>query len=131
MFVAVAREADLHLVFGVDREGVAQRLAAAGAEGQALEVLFLGEIGREVDGLAAGRPGGDADGQPADFPGGGEVAFEQRGREVADGDVVEAVAGLVGGEQVGDVDVEGEEVADGVLVFGAIEAAEGVGAARD
>ena len=33
------------------------------------------------------------------------------------------------GQQRGDVDVEGEQVADGVLVFGAIEAAEGVGAA--
>ena len=114
VFVAIAGEADLHFVLGVDGEGVAERFAAAGAEGKAVEVLLLGEIGREIEGFAAGSAGGNADGEAADFAGGGEVAFEQRGREVADGDVVEAVAGFVGGKQGGDVDIDGEEVADGV-----------------
>ena len=82
--------------------------------------------------LTVSPPGdlsGAADREPADLPRGGEIAFEQRGREVADGDVVEAVAGIVAGQQRGDVDVERQQIADGVLIFGAIEAAEGVGAA--
>ena len=58
-----------------------------------------------------------------------EVAFEQRGREFSDGDVIETVAGIVGRQERGDVDIEREKIADGVVIFGAIEAAEGVCAA--
>lgn len=128
VFVAIAGEADLELVFGVDGEGVSDDFAAAGAEGETVEGILLGEVGREIEGFAAGGAGGGADGEAGDFAGGGEVAFEQCRGEIANGDVVETVAGFVGGEEVGDVDVDGEEVADGVLVFGAVEAAEGVGA---
>lgn len=129
VFVAIAGEADLELVLGVDGEGVSDNFAASGAEGEAVEGVLLGEVWGEVEGFAAGGAGGGSDGEAGDFAGGGEVAFKQCGGQVADGDVVEAVAGFVGGEEVGYVDVDGEEVADGVLVFGAIEAAEGVGAA--
>ena len=39
------------------------------------------------------------------------------------------MARLVAGQQRGDIDIEGQQVADGVLIFGAVEPAEGIGAA--
>ena len=52
-----------------------------------------------------------------------EVLLEQRRRDAQHaGDVVEAVALVVGGQQVGDVDLEIEQVADGVAVLGAVQA---------
>ena len=59
-----------------------------------------------------------------------DVAVQQRRREIADRHVVEAVARFVGGSSDGDVDVERQQIANGVLVFGAGQAAERVGAAR-
>ena len=61
---------------------------------------------------------GRADREPADLLRRRDVAVEQRRREVADRHVVEAVAGLVGRQQRRDVDVERQQVADGVLVLG-------------
>lgn len=129
MFVAVAGEADLDFVFGVDGEGVTERLAAARAEGKAFELVFLGEVGGQVEGFAIWGAGWDADGKAADFACGAQIAFEEGRREIADGDVIEAAAGFIGGEEIRDVNFEGEEVADGVLVFGAVKPAEGVSAA--
>ena len=72
-----------------------------------------------------GERGGE-NGDSCDFLGGGEVLFHQDGREREDvADVVEAVAGVVGGEIGGGLEVDGEEIADGVVVFEAIEAAGG------
>ncbi len=65
-------------------------------------------------------------GRVDDFFGGGEVLFHEdrrHGEHVAD--VVEAVADVVGGEVVGRVEGDADEVADGVVVFGAVEAADG------
>ena len=90
---------------------------------------LLRDVGADAKGVATGGFAGCADGETGDFLGSGNVAVEQRGREVADGDVVETVARLVVGEQRGGVDGNAEEIADGVLVFRAVEAAEGVGAA--
>ena len=129
VFVAVAREAQLDVVFRVLREVEAGDGAAAGAEGKFVEMLFLRKVGGEDDGFAAGRAHGAADREAADFLRGGEITFEQSGREFADGDVIETVAGIVGREQRGDVDVEAEQIANRVLIFGAVQAAEGVGAA--
>jgi len=39
------------------------------------------------------------------------------------------VARFVAGQQGGDVDVDGQQVADGILIFGAAKAAERIGAA--
>src|SRR6185295_11077232 len=92
-------------------------------------MLFLGEVGGESDGFAAGGFNGAAECQAADFAGGGDVALEEGGGEGADGDVVEAVAGVIGGKQGCRIDVHKEKVADGVLVFRAVEAPEGLGTA--
>ncbi len=60
------------------------------------------------------------------FERGTDVLFHEHGRDgkdIADG--VEAVAAVVRGEGVGGAGVEVEEIADGVVVFGAVEAAAG------
>ena len=129
MLVAVARQPELDLVLGVEREGVGNHGSAARAERELLEVLLLGEVGRKGDGVAARRPAGTPDRQPADLLRRREVALQQGRREISDRHVVEAVAGLVARQQRGDIDVERQQVADGVLVFGAVEPAERVGAA--
>ena len=74
--------------------------------------------GRNPDRVAAGRAARAADRQAADLLRRRDVAVEQRRRQIADRHVVEAVAGLVGRQQRRDVDVEREQIADGVLVFG-------------
>ena len=70
------------------------------------------------------------DRQPADLLRRRQISFEQRRRQIAHRHVVEAVARLVAGQQRRDVDVEREQIADGVLVFGPVEPAERVGSAR-
>jgi hypothetical protein len=129
VFVAVPRQADLDFVLSVNGECVAERLASTGAERHALKVILLGQIRGQVEGVAAGGPGGDADSQTADAPRRGQVALQQRGREIADGDVVKTMTGLVGGQQVGDIHINGQQVPDRVLVLRTIQAAKGIGAA--
>ena len=76
---------------------------------------------RAVDG--GGRPQGRvADGLAADLRGGEQVAFEQPRRDGEDvADVVEAVPRLVGRQQGLAVDLEGQQVADGVDVLGPVQ----------
>ncbi len=63
-----------------------------------------------------------ADGFLADGARGHDVLVEEgRGNFQGVGNIVEAVADVVGGEQGGGVDINAEEVAHGVRVFGAIE----------
>ena len=94
---------------------------AAVAEGVEAD---LGEAGGNT--LRAARDGVGDNGLVEDFVGGGEVFLEKRGREGEDvADVVEAVAGVVGREVGGGFEIEADEVADGVVIFGAVEAAEG------
>ena len=129
LLVAVALEADLHLVLTLLRKQVGDQNPAAGAEGQAGHVVLLRDVGPDAERVSGGGLAGAADGEAGDFLGGGDVAVEEGGREIADGDVVEAVARFVIGEEVGGVELDGEQVADRVLVLGAVEAAEGGGAA--
>ena len=129
LLVAVALEAHGDLVVAVLRKQVGNQDAAAGAEGQALDVLLLRDIRPHAKRVAAGRLARRADGEARDFLRGRDVAVEQSGREVADGDIVKAVAGLVVGQKRRGVDRDTEQITDGVLVFGAVEPAEGIGAA--
>ena len=57
---------------------------------------------------------GASDREAADLLRGRHVAIQQRRREIADRHVVEAVAGFVGRQQRRGVDVEREQIADGV-----------------
>src|SRR5262249_9703210 len=100
---------------------------AARVDGAELDVPVLG--GLEVAGadpaLRYGRQLG-GDGPLHDALGGGEVLLhEQRRQRQHVGDVVEAVADVVGGEVLGGVEIYADEVADGVVVFGAVEPANG------
>ena len=126
-FVAVAGEAELDEVFAIDGEVVVEDGSAAGASGEVGEEVLLGQVGRGDEDVAAGGAGRVTDGEAGDAGGGREVAFEEGGGEFADGDVIETVAGFVFREERRDVEIDGQEVPDGVVVFGAGEAAEGVG----
>ena len=120
---------ELDVVLAVPGEVVRHREAAAGAERQAVAVLVLGEIGDDAEGLAGRGHRRGPHRQPADVPRRVHVAFEQGGRHLQHaGDVVEPVALIVGRHQRGRVHVEREEVADGVLILGAIQPMQGNGA---
>ena len=69
VFVAIARQASLNLIFAVFREGVGDQGPAARAERQPFDVLFLGEVRADADRVAAGGSTRSADGQPADLAG--------------------------------------------------------------
>ena len=93
--------------------------AAARAERQALDVIVLLRIRRHaVDLVVHGRQR-RADRQAADRLRRRQIALHQRRRDPQHArDVVEAVAGIVGRQQVGDVHVERQQIADGVLILG-------------
>lgn len=56
---------------------------------------------------------------------GGEVAVEEGRREIADVYVVESVSTFVVREKRLGINVECEEIANGVLIFGAVESTQG------
>ena len=68
-----------------------------------------------------------ADGEPADRSRGGQVVLEQRRRHRQDaGDVVEAfLIGFVRRQQGAAIDLEAEQIADGVGVLAAVQAMDG------
>ena len=104
--------------------------AAASADGQAFEVLLLREIGRDSDGVAAGRTAGPPDRYATDFLRGRDVTVQQRRGEIADCHVVEPVARFVSWKEGSNIDVEREEIPNGVLVFGSSQPADRRRAAR-
>ena len=57
----------------------------------------------------------------ADFLRRRDVSVQESRGQVADGDVVEAVTAFIGGQERRGVDVEGQQIPDGVLILGAIE----------
>ena len=127
---AVARQQHLDVVLPVLRERVRHEHAAASADRQPRHVLFLGRVRGHPDHGALDRLLTRPDSQPANLARGRNVAVEQCGRQVAHGHVVEAVAALVRGQERRRVDIESQQVADGVLVLGAVEAPERLRAAR-
>jgi hypothetical protein len=129
VLVAVPGQADLDLVVAVLGEVVRDQGSAARADRQSFDVLFLGDVRPDPDRVAARRATGASHGQAADLLRRGEVAIQQRGREVAHRHVIEPATGLVVGKKRRRIDVERQEVADGVLVLGAVEPSEGVGPA--
>ena len=127
----VAGQANAKRVVGVLREHVAKRPAAAGAERHARHPVVLREIARQTKDLGGGRRRRTSHRHPADLARGGQVALQQRRRDAEHaGDVVEAVAGPVGRQQLRDVDLQVEEIAYGAVVLGPVEPVERLGAPR-
>ena len=93
-------------------------------------MVLLRDVGRDANDVALQRGLGGADRQPADLLRGGDVSVEQRRGQVADRDVVEAVTAFIGGQERGGVDVEGQQVSDGVLILGTIQTPQRLRAAR-
>ena len=121
----VAVQFDLEHVVAVGREVVRRRHAAARAERRALDAAQLRRRLRHAIVGLAGRRLGIANRERGHPGGGAQVAFEQRRRKrLRVGDVIEAVADRVCGQQRGDVDVDGEHVFHRARVFGAIETLE-------
>ena len=129
VLVAVARQAELDLVFAVLGERIRDHRPAARPDRQPVDVFLLGEVRPDADRFAAGRSAGVPDRQAADLLRRGDVSVQERRREVAHRHVVEPVAGLVGRQQGRGIDIQRQEVADGVLVFRPVEPTEGVGPA--
>jgi hypothetical protein len=72
--------------------------------------------------LLLGRHPRIADGEPADLRSCVRIALDQhRGNAERTCDVIESVARIVARQQLLGVDVEREQVVDGVGVFGAVE----------
>ena len=109
-------------VFAVDGEVVAKRDPAARPDRQAGHVIVLREIAADAERLERGRDLRAGDGEAADLPRRREIALHQRRRHAQHGRVVvEPVRLFVGRQQRRDVDVEIEQVANGVAVLGSIQ----------
>src|SRR5207302_5105458 len=96
--------------------------AAARSQGKSFDMALLRQVWRRpkrVAGRALRRSG---DGKPADFLCGGNIAIEERRRQITKRRAVEAVVGLVFGQKRCGVNIEREQVVNGVLIFGAVEA---------
>ncbi len=119
-------QADRNLILAIDREAVANRCPAARAERHRFAHAFeLNESSRNVVGLIGDRKLRIADCERADLACRREIALQQQRRHLQHvGDIVESVADVVGRQQLRNVDVEREQIANGVGVFGPVEAME-------
>ena len=103
-------------------EVVLHQHAAARAERQPFDVLVLRKIGPNAIGGRRRRDVHVAHGLPADVPGSRQIALHQRRRHAQDvGDVVEAAALVVGGQQSGRIHVQSQQVVDRIGILGAIQ----------
>jgi hypothetical protein len=118
---SIAREPDLDVVLAIVRERVRRRHPAARANREPGHVLFLREIGGYPDHVGLRGCRRPADRQPADLLRGRDVAVQERGGEIADGDVVEAVTAVVRRQKRRGVDVEGQKISDRVLILRPVE----------
>ena len=120
-------------VVAVDGEGVGNRHATARAEREVLALpSILHDVDRHLERVHPRCRRRQAGREARDVTGHRQVALEVRPRDGQDvGEVVEAAVGrLVAGQERLDVDVQREEIADGVVVLGAVEPMHGVDAAR-
>ena len=105
-------------VLGILREHVADEGAAPGAERQLLEPLVLLDLRRDAVHRRVDGRWRAAHGQAADDARRAEIPLRERTRHLQDArDVVEAVTRVVRRQQVGCVDLDGEQVADRVGVL--------------
>ncbi len=117
-------EAHRNIILAVHWKIMPNESAAARAERHVLtHAIDLIEPVRDRIGLVRHRHRGIADGQPADPAGRGKIPLHQQRRHLQHvADIVEAVAGVVGRQHLGNLDLDRQQIANGVGVFGAVEA---------
>ena len=93
-------------------------------------MILLRQIRRQHHDVTGWRWQRAADGRTTHLLRGGQIPLEQRRRQLAIAHVVEPVARIVFGQQRRDVDVEREDVADGVLILDAAQTPERLGPSR-
>ena len=117
-------ETDFDEVLAVDRKVVANGDAAARSERQIFALpIVLHDVQRNLEGLERRNRGRKTRREPRDLTRHRQVAFQMRRRNREHvGEVVEAaVRGFVARQERLHIEVEREQVADRVVVFGAIE----------
>ena len=117
LLVAVAAETQLHFILARHGKMVGDQHAAAGALGQAFDLRLLTEVRRHPDDPPGRRRRRDPRGEAADLLCRLDVAVQQRRGDRAQRDVVEALARFVRRQEFFDIDLNAEQVADGVAVF--------------
>ena len=125
--VVGAREVDLDDVLAVHGEGMPHREPTPRPERQVVaDPRVLLQILVDGEDLRRRRQIRVAHRQPADLPRRRQIALGQHRRHRQHvGDVVEAVAGVVGRQEHPGVDLEREQVADGVGVLGPVQTVDG------
>ena len=117
-----AKELGVDDVLAVERQGHPGQPAAEGADRHAVDLRVLRAVLPDDEGLVAGHDGRVAHRQRAQLPGRVQVALEQHRRGAQQiGDVVEAVAGFVRRQERHRIDVEIEQVLDGVGVLDPVQ----------
>jgi hypothetical protein len=117
-----AASAEGEVVFGVEREGVANQHPAASAERQPVDVTILRQAWRRRERQLRRRHGLVADGKPADLERRRDVPLNERRRHGERfGEVIEALTRSIGRQQHVDVDIERQQIADGVGVLRAVQ----------
>ena len=122
--VELPLELELDEIFAVHGELIIDGNAAARAERQILaHPLVLHEVALDLEDIDDRPTCRVADGQPADHARRRQIVLQQCGRYREDaGNVVEALLfGIVGREHGAAVDLEAQEIANGVGVFGAVQ----------
>ena len=118
-----AEQTDLELVLAIERQVGLDLDAAHRAERQAVDLAILRGVLSDAIELADRRRLRIANRQRCDALGGAEVTLEQHRRHAEHvGVVVEPAARIVRRQHRGDIDVERQQIANGVGVLGAIEA---------
>ena len=126
VFVAAPLQTHRNLIFAIHREAVLNDGAAARADGRVFAQAFdLLQSVRNGVGLIGRGHRDIAYRLPADLGCGRKIAFHQQGRHAQYvSDVVEAVTDVVGGQQLRDVNLERQQIANGIPVLRSVEPVE-------
>ncbi len=117
------KAADIELIFAVGREQMLDDQSASRTQGQTLDVDTLIGASRRAVGVAGGLCGRTADGAAEHLACSRYVLIEKRRGDLQyAGDIIETFRFVVFGKERGRIDMQPEQVFDGIGVFGAIEA---------
>ncbi len=116
----------MQVVVGIEGKQVGQQHAASGSEGQADAAFVLLLILGGTEGLGERHRWRAAHRKPTDGAAGIQIPLKQGLRHPQHtADVVETIAGVICRQEVIDVDLQCQQIANGVAIFGPIQAVEG------